>query len=88
MLEIRISPCNVFFLENVTAYDGSRQLEDSAILVDYSEILEKGYGKCHIKYRAKDSEGNQSEVVVLSPFWFAGLALVSSIFLSSVVIAV
>ncbi len=53
-------------LENVTAYDGSRQLEDSAILVDYSEILEKGYGKCHIKYRAKDSEGNQSEVVVLS----------------------
>lgn len=53
-------------LENVTAYDGNRELEDSAILVDYSEILEKGYGKCHIKYRAKDSEGNQSEVVVLS----------------------
>ena len=35
-------------------------------MVDYSEILEKGYGKCHVKYRAKDSEGNQSEVVVLS----------------------
>lgn len=53
-------------LENVTAYDGKKELEDDAISVDYSEILEKGYGKCHIKYRAKDSEGNQSEVVVLS----------------------
>lgn len=53
-------------LENVTAYDGNMELEDSAIVVDYSEILEKGYGKCHVKYRAKDSEGNQSEVVVLS----------------------
>lgn len=53
-------------LENVTAYDGKKELEDNAISVDYSEILEKGYGKCHIKYRAKDSEGNQSEVVVLS----------------------
>lgn len=53
-------------LENVTAYDGNMELEDSSIVVDYSEILEKGYGKCHVKYRAKDSEGNQSEVVVLS----------------------
>lgn len=53
-------------LKNVTAYDGKIKLQDSAILVDYSEILEKGYGKCHVKYRAKDSEGNQSEVVVLS----------------------
>jgi hypothetical protein len=53
-------------LQNVTAYDGKVQLDDDAILVDYSEILEKGYGKCHIKYRAKDSEGNQSDVVVLS----------------------
>lgn len=53
-------------LENVTAYDGTHQMDNSAILVDYSEILEKGYGKCHVKYRAKDSEGNQSEVVVLS----------------------
>lgn len=53
-------------LENVTAYDGNVELEDSAIVVDYSEILEKGYAKCHVKYRAKDSEGNQSEVVVLS----------------------
>ncbi|MGN0154217.1 MAG: L,D-transpeptidase family protein [Lachnospiraceae bacterium] len=53
-------------LENVAAYDGNRELDNSSILVDYSEILEKGYGKCHIKYRAKDSEGNQSEVVVLS----------------------
>lgn len=53
-------------LKNVTAYDGTRKLEDSSILVDYSEILNKGYGKCHIKYCARDSEGNQSEVVVLS----------------------
>lgn len=53
-------------LKNVTAYDGKMKLEDNAILVDYSEIMEKGYGKCHIKYRAVDSEGNQSEVVVLS----------------------
>lgn len=53
-------------LENVTAYDGSRKLDDEAILMDYSEVLEKGYGKCHIKYRAVDSEGNQSDVVVLS----------------------
>lgn len=53
-------------LQNVTAYDSGIRLEDSAILVDYSEILEKGYGKCQVKYRASDSEGNQSEVVVLT----------------------
>lgn len=53
-------------LQNVTAYDGNEQLEDKAILVDYSEIFEKKYGKCHIKYRAKDSVGNESDVVVLS----------------------
>jgi chitinase len=53
-------------LQNVTAYDGRVKLDDSAILVDYSEVLEKGYGKCHVKYRATDSEGNQSDVVVLS----------------------
>ncbi len=53
-------------LQNVKAYDGSHMMEDSAVLVDYSEILEKGYGKCHVKYRAKDSEGNQSDVIVLS----------------------
>ena len=53
-------------LENVVAFDGTMELEDDAITVDYSEILEKGYGKCHVKYCAKDSEGNVSEVVVLS----------------------
>lgn len=53
-------------LKNVTAYDGTMELDDSAVTVDYSEILEKGYGKCHVKYCAKDSEGNESEVVVLS----------------------
>jgi hypothetical protein len=52
-------------LENVTAYDGGIPLDDSAIVVDYSEILEQGYGNCHVKYRAKDTAGNQSEVVVL-----------------------
>lgn len=53
-------------LRNVTAYDGTEQLDTDAITVDYSEILNKGYGKCHVKYRAEDSEGNRSDVVVLS----------------------
>lgn len=53
-------------LKNVTAFDGKKQLDDSAVIMDYSEILEKGYGKCHIKYQAMDSEGNKSEVIVLS----------------------
>ena len=53
-------------LQNVVAYDGVQQLSPDDIIVDYSEILEKGYGKCHVKYRAEDSEGNRSEVVVLT----------------------
>lgn len=53
-------------LQNVVAYDGNQQLSKDDIVVDYSEILDKGYGKCHVKYRAQDSEGNQSEVVVLT----------------------
>ncbi len=53
-------------LQNVVAYDGSQQLAPEDIIVDYSEILEKGYGKCHVKYRAEDSEGNPSDVVVLT----------------------
>ena len=53
-------------LQNVAAYDGNHRMDDNSVLVDYSEILEKGFGKCHVKYRAKDSEGNQSDVVVLS----------------------
>ena len=53
-------------LQNVTAFDGSRQLAPENITVDYSEILNKGYGKCHVKYRAEDSEGNCSDVVVLT----------------------
>lgn len=52
-------------LQNVTAYDGKKQLDSSAITVDYSEILQRGYGKCNIKYRAADSEGNLSQVSVL-----------------------
>lgn len=53
-------------LRNVKAYDGKMQLDNSRITMDYSEVLEKGYGKCHIKYQAVDSEGNKSPVVVLS----------------------
>ncbi len=53
-------------LKNVTAFDGNQELDDSSILVDYSEIIKKGFGKCHVKYRAKDSEGNESKVVVLT----------------------
>ena len=53
-------------LQNVIAYDGNKELSKEHIIVDYSEILNKGYGKCHVKYRAKDSEGNESEVVVLT----------------------
>lgn len=53
-------------LKNVTAFDGNQPLDSDNILVDYSEILEKKYGKCHVKYRAKDLAGNESKVVVLS----------------------
>ncbi len=53
-------------LQNVVAYDGKQQLAPKDIIVDYSEILQKGYGKCHVKYRAEDSEGNPSDVVVLN----------------------
>ena len=53
-------------LKNVTAFDGNQQLDDSAIIIDYSEIMNKGFGKCHVKYRAKDSQGNESNVVVLT----------------------
>lgn len=53
-------------MANVTAYDGNQELDSSAIRIDYSEILEKKYGKCHVKYRAKDLAGNESKVVVLN----------------------
>jgi GTPase SAR1 family protein len=53
-------------LQNVVAYDGTEQLTQESIIMDYSEIMNKGYGKCHVKYRAEDSEGNRSEVVVLT----------------------
>ncbi|MBQ9983860.1 MAG: L,D-transpeptidase family protein [Lachnospiraceae bacterium] len=53
-------------LQNVVAYDGNQQLPHDSIIVDYSEIMNKGYGKCHVKYRAKDTEGNESDVVVLT----------------------
>lgn len=53
-------------LQNVVAYDGKQQLPEDLITVDYSEVINKGYGKCHVKYQAEDSEGNESEVVVLT----------------------
>lgn len=53
-------------LQNVTAFDGKQELSKDSIIVDYSEIIEKGYGKCHVKYMAKDSQGNESKVTVLT----------------------
>lgn len=53
-------------LTNVTAYDGNKELDDDSVEVDYSEIIDIGYGKCNVKYQAKDSEGNKSKVVVLA----------------------
>lgn len=53
-------------LENVTAYDGNEQLPTESIIVDYSEIFRNGYGKCNVKYQAKDAAGNESEVLVLT----------------------
>ncbi|MGN0438165.1 MAG: L,D-transpeptidase family protein [Lachnospiraceae bacterium] len=52
-------------LQNVTAFDGNQELEKEQIIVDFSEIYKKGYGKCNVKYMAKDQEGNTSDVVVL-----------------------
>lgn len=52
--------------ENVTAYDGGEVLPEDSITVDYSEMMDMTFGTCHVKYRAKDSEGNVSDVVVLS----------------------
>lgn len=53
-------------LQNVSAFDGNQKLDQDAIIIDYSEIFEKGYGKCHVKYMAKDSQSNESKVVVLT----------------------
>lgn len=53
-------------LQNVTAYDGKQEMDKDSIVVDYSEIYEKGYGDCHVKYMAKDSQGNESNIVVLT----------------------
>lgn len=53
-------------LQNVSAFDGKQELGKDSIVVDYSEIYERGYGKCHVKYMAKDSQGNASNVVVLT----------------------
>lgn len=53
-------------LMNISAKDGKKDLDKSCIVMDYSELLEKGYGNCKVKYRAEDSEGNQSEIVTLN----------------------
>ena len=52
--------------KNVTAYDGENQLPEENIIVDYSEMFDTTLGTCHIKYRAKDLEGNTSEIAVLT----------------------
>ncbi len=52
--------------KNVTAYDGEELLPDDSIIVDYSELFTVEYGSCRVKYMAKDSEGNQSDIVVLT----------------------
>ena len=54
------------FRRNVTAFDGGKQLPDDCIIVDYSELFDTTYGTCHIKYRAKDLDGNTSEIAVLT----------------------
>ena len=51
---------------NVTAYDSGKELPEECLVVDYSEIFDTSYGTCHVKYMARDSEGNVSDVVVLS----------------------
>lgn len=51
--------------KNVTAIDGTVELSQEHILVDFSEITAKKYGACHVKYRAEDSEGNRSEIIDL-----------------------
>lgn len=61
-----VEELHALLLTNVVAYDGNQKLSQDDIKVDYSEILDKGYGKCHVKYLAQDSEGNQSDVVVLT----------------------
>ena len=52
--------------KNVTAFDGEKQLPEESIIVDYSEIFDNTLGNCHVKYMAKDSEGNVSDIVVLT----------------------
>ena len=50
-------------LQNVVAYDGKERLGKDAISIDYSEIEEKGYGECTVRYCASDEGGNQSDFV-------------------------
>lgn len=52
-------------LQNVTAYDSGYEMDKESILMDYSDILEKGCGDCEVKYCAVDSEGNRSNVVIV-----------------------
>lgn len=61
-----VSELEDLLLENVSARDGKKELDKNSIAVDYSELLEKGYGDCKVRYRAEDSEGNQSEIVTLT----------------------
>lgn len=60
-----VEELEALLLENVSAQDGNKELEKDAITVDYSELLEKGYGICKVRYQAQDSEGNKSDAVTL-----------------------
>lgn len=51
--------------QNVKAYDGAEEMPPESILVDYSDLKDKDYGKCHVKYVATDDKGNKSDVIVL-----------------------
>ena len=51
---------------NVTAFDNGEQLPSDNIIVDYSEMYDTKLGTCHVKYRAKDYDGNVSDIAVLA----------------------
>jgi len=52
-------------IRDVKAYDGNQELNSNSIIVDYSDILDKRYGLCKVKYQVKDAAGNASNILVL-----------------------
>lgn len=71
--EIRVSANDVttakqlqdMLLKDIVARDGEETINPHSIVVDYSEILEKKYGDCVVKYQVKDAAGNLSSVLKL-----------------------